>query len=368
MTDPSVSTPGLGIQCEQCHGTGQADDVNGHTNTGVVISGDLAVLGQSQVCGQCHGSYTNVPGTLGIYGYTTNLQMRTFVDVNGVSGGQSYTKIPTEAEFMASPAAYWMFPNGDNAKGGHYYYDEWAASAHSYRAALTKATDPDAMAFQASGKGIYSNNLFGTNTVAAGCYKCHTGEGYLQTKGDPIAQGFTPAADTVGKMGQECVTCHNGHPDGVGAANVVRDPDKAGVRSAKGLSVDNASICEDCHNWQMEVLGTTPNPAPMADLSAHGGASHPQRETLHARSVMLDVAGGSEFMPGRRVRELPHGQDQQGREPHLPRHEAHAAGRRGAVEHRRWRRLPGRGLLQRLPSEPHARGAPGQHRRVADQR
>ena len=66
-----MSDPGLGIQCEQCHGTGQADPaVNGHTNTGVVVSGDLAVLGQSQVCGQCHGSYTNVAGTLGIYGYT----------------------------------------------------------------------------------------------------------------------------------------------------------------------------------------------------------------------------------------------------------------------------------------------------------
>ena len=48
----------------------------------------------------------------------------------------------------------------------------------------------------------------------------------------------------------------------------------------------------------MEVLGTTPNPAPMADISAHGGASHPQRETLHGRSVMLDVAAGSEYMPG----------------------------------------------------------------------
>ena len=99
-------------------------------------------------------------------------------------------------------------------------------------------------------------------------------------------------------MGQECITCHNGHPDGIGAANVVRAPDKAGVRSAKGLTVDNQSICEDCHNWQMEVLGETPNPAPMADLAAHGGASHPQRETLHARSVMYDVADGSDFMPG----------------------------------------------------------------------
>ena len=194
MSDASVSTPGLGIQCEQCHGTGQAS-ATGHMITGVNVSTTLDVLGQSQVCGQCHGSFTTVAGTLGIYGYTTNIALRNFVDVNGVSGGQSYTKIPTETEFAASPAAYWMFPNGSNAKGGHYYYDEWAASAHSYRPALAfTSPDPapaDAMAFQASGKGVYSNNLFGTDTVAAGCYKCHTGEGYLQTKGDDLARTWS---------------------------------------------------------------------------------------------------------------------------------------------------------------------------------
>ncbi len=220
--------------------------------------------------------------------------MRDFVDINSVSGTQSYTKIPTEDEFSLDPKGYWMFPNGSNAKGNHYYYNEWAASGHSYRAALTK-TDPDAMAFQAAGNGHYSNNM---DAGMNGCYKCHTGEGYLQTKGDPIAKDLVLTKDNVGKMGQECITCHNGHPDGIGADNVVREPDKAGQRSAKGLTVDNASICEDCHNWQMEVLGTTPNPAPMADLSAHGGASHPQRETLHGRSVMYDVADGEEYMPG----------------------------------------------------------------------
>jgi hypothetical protein len=296
MTSAPVSYPGLGIQCEQCHGTGQYDAVNGHTNTNVNISGSLEVLGQSQVCGQCHGSYTNLSTTLGIYGYTTNLQMRDFVDINGVNG-QSYTKIPTDAEFALAPTTYWMYPNGSNARGNHYYYNEWAASAHSYKAAYTSAS-PEAMAYQASGKGIYSNNLFGTNTVAAGCYKCHTGEGYLQTKGDPIAQDFVADQTNVGKMGQECITCHNGHPSAVGAEDVVREPDQAGERSAKGLNVANQSICEDCHNWQMEVLSTTPNPVPMADLSAHGGASHPQRENLHARSVMYDVADGSEYMPG----------------------------------------------------------------------
>jgi hypothetical protein len=297
MTSAPVSYPGLGIQCEQCHGTGQASATEDHMGTGVKVSTDLETLGNSQVCGQCHGSYTNLSTTLGIYGYTTNLAMRDFVDVNGVSGGQSYTKIPTEDEFALSPTAYWMYPNGSNAKGNHYYYDEWAASAHSYRAIYSSAS-PEAMAFQASGKGIYSNNLFGTNTVAVGCYKCHTGEGYLQTKGDPLAQGFTATQANVGMMGQECVTCHNGHPDGIGSANVVRDPDKAGERSAAGLTVANASICEDCHNWQMEVLGATPNPVPMADIAAHGGASHPQRETLHGRSVMYDVANGDEYMPG----------------------------------------------------------------------
>ena len=99
MTDPAVSYAGLGIQCEQCHGTGVASATEGHTNTGVKISSDLETLGQSQVCGQCHGSYTNLSTTLGIYGYTTNLAMRDFVDINGVTGGQSYTKIPTEDEF-----------------------------------------------------------------------------------------------------------------------------------------------------------------------------------------------------------------------------------------------------------------------------
>jgi hypothetical protein len=298
MNDPTVSYPGLGIQCEQCHGTGQSDAVNGHTNTGVDISGSLAVLGQSQVCGQCHGSYTNLPNTLGIYGYTTNLKMRDFVDVNGASGGQSYTKIPTEDEFALAPTTYWMYPNGSNAKGNHYYYDEWAASGHSYRAALATATptaNPDAMAYQAAGNGHYNNNM---DAGMSGCYKCHTGEGYLQSKGDPIAQDLTLTKDNVGQMGQECITCHNGHPSAVGAEDVVRQPDQAGERSAKGLNVSNQSICEDCHNWQMEVLGATPNPVPMTDLSAHGGASHPQRETLHARNVMYDVANGSEYMPG----------------------------------------------------------------------
>jgi len=295
MEDPAVSYAGLGIQCENCHGTG-VDAVTaggGHMGSGTQVSTSLETLGQSQVCGQCHGSYTDVAGTVGIYGYTTNLPLRNFVDVNGVFSGQSYTKIPTVAEFMATPTAYWMFPNGSQAKGSHYYYDEWSASAHSYRGALT-STSPDAMTFQAAGNGHYSNSM---DPSLSGCYKCHTGEGYLKSKDAAIAKNFTPASDNVGKMGQECITCHNGHPSAVGAANVVRKPDPAGVRSATGLSKANDSICEDCHNWQYEVLGTKPAYAPLADLTAHAAPSHPQRETLEGRS-MVEVPTAGQFMPG----------------------------------------------------------------------
>ena len=98
-------------------------------------------------------------------------------------------------------------------------------------------------------------------------------------------------------MGQECVTCHQGHPSAIGAEDVVREPDKAGERSATGLTADNASICEDCHNWQYEVQGTAPAYKPLASLTSRGGPSHPQRETHHGR-VMLDVPAAGEFMPG----------------------------------------------------------------------
>ncbi|MFA4964987.1 MAG: ammonia-forming cytochrome c nitrite reductase subunit c552 [Thermoleophilia bacterium] len=300
MSDPTVSYPGMSIQCENCHGTGVADDA-GHGGTGVQVTTSLATLGQSQVCGQCHGSYTTVAGTLGIYGYTTNQRMADFVDVNGVSGGQSYTYIPTEEEFLAAPTAYWMFPNGSNAKGGHYYYDEWAASAHSYRGALYYASPSpapaDAMAFQAAGHGH-----FNAKTSGLDCARCHTGEGYLESKNAKIAEDFTPTNDNVGFMGQECSVCHNAHPADLAEENVVRAPDAAGSRSAAGLSVGNSSICEDCHNWQYEVQGTLPVVKPLASLSSRGGPSHPQRETYQGR-VMLDVPAAGQFMPGAKCEE-----------------------------------------------------------------
>ena len=309
-TNPAVSQPGMSIQCESCHGTGVAADASagGHFNTGTKLSAgnpnaafNIEVLGNSQVCGACHASYTNT-GPLGIFGYTADKRLADFVNVSGTPAGRApYTKIPTEAEFLASPLAYSMFPNGDNATGHHFYYNEWQASAHSWRGALT-TDSADASAYQQLGTSHYSNSF--DPTLSSGCYKCHTGEGYLTSKNATVAKYMpSPAASNVGLMGQECITCHTGHPAGTDPANagVMRAPDPAGVRSNTGRTTANASICEDCHNWQYETQGlATPgsagfNYAPVANLTGHT-PSHPQRETLHGRS-MVEIAPASEFMP-----------------------------------------------------------------------
>lgn len=300
-TDATVSQPGMSIQCEACHGTGFKSTTNttkhwnsgtqlshripaGTTATGGVLPATtVATLGQSQVCGQCHGSYTNVADTLGIYGYTPNLPLRAFVDINGTpAGSASYTYTPTEAEFLANPTMYWMFPNGSSAKGNHYYYDEWAASGHAVRGALTAAS-PD---YMLGATGSHYN----ATTSPLGCAKCHTGEGYLQSKNAAIMTGFTPTNSNTGFMGTECISCHNPHPSSVGGADTIRTPDAAGVRSNAGRTTANNSLCEDCHNYQVEVLGS-----PIA-LGA-SRVSHPQREVLAGRG-MYDVPEAKPFMPG----------------------------------------------------------------------
>lgn len=335
-TNPAVSTPGMSIQCEACHGTGfkSSTFTTKHWNSGtqlshrvptgtVVASGGVlpgttySTLGQSQVCGQCHGSYTTVAGTLGIYGFTPNLPLRNFVNING--GTPSYTYTPTEAEFLAAPTSYYLFPNGSNAKGNHYYYNEWATSAHAYRGAwLSTASghneDPDAL--PGGTAGHYNSKGSGLD-----CARCHTGEGYLISKQIGMWADLTPTTGTptsatqvqVGYMGQECIVCHDAHPAGVGVETNIREADAAGVRSnaanaaitAAGLPANttaNASMCEDCHNWQLEVQGTAPTIKPQASLASRGGPSHPQRETLHGR-VMLEVPAAGEFMPGAECQE-----------------------------------------------------------------
>ncbi len=291
----STYVPGSSIQCELCHGTGVAAavDAGGHWNSGVKVVGygtnPYSKVGSnkvldSQICGACHVTSSNATGTLGTVGFTPDQRLADFISVAST--------IPAEADFEADPAirsGARFYPNGANKAMHHSYYNEWAVSAHSYRGQLTSSS-VDALPFQKAGHGHYNPT---TNTSLA-CAKCHTGEGYLYRKNAPIMQGYTLATATAGFYGQECAVCHYSHePDGSGLG--VREPDTAGVGSAAGLSTANSSMCEDCHNWQQEVQGTT--------FSATSGrVSHPQREVLHGRG-MPDVPVMPEFMPGAKCEE-----------------------------------------------------------------
>ena len=159
----------MSIQCEACHGTGLSRTAAGgaefderHWNSGTQISHRegantfASTLGNSQVCGQCHGSFaplfddTGKQITFGsnatsgaAYGYTPNRPLRDFVNVDGVTTkvaascaatdchsetapdgtvitprdagvaqAITYTTIPSEAGFLAHPTWFYMFPNG----------------------------------------------------------------------------------------------------------------------------------------------------------------------------------------------------------------------------------------------------------------
>lgn len=277
--------PGSSIQCERCHGTGVAAAAGsgGHFSSGVKIVGYLSStaaskkLLDSQVCGQCHASYKSG----NVYGFTPDTTISAYVTQ------YSQADVPTVASFTANPGAYKFFPNGQNKSLKHVYYTEWAMSAHSWRGALTSSS-PNATPYQKLGAGHFTNTLGGVL-----CNRCHTGEGYMKRKGVPIMASFVESATQEGFLGQECSACHQAHGAPTDNGMQVRDPEKAGgAYSTNGLTVDNQSICEDCHNWQAEVLGT-----PIVPQSTGRGPSHPQREVFHGRAF-FEVAHAPDFMPG----------------------------------------------------------------------
>ena len=285
--DPASYMDGASVQCERCHGVGLPTDASGgHWSSGVKIVGyntltmnrnakssSQRVL-NSDVCGQCHGSFK----TGNILGYTTDQRLSMFVTQ------YSKTDVPTEAQFLANPAGYKFFPNGENKGMKHSYYTEWAMSGHSWRGALTTSS-PDATPYQKTGASRFSSN----SSVL--CNRCHTGEGYLKRRGVYIMDGWTEATANAGQLGQECAVCHISHgEDGSGLS--VRKPEAAGVGSAAGYATGNTSLCEDCHNWQVEITGS-----PVVPTTAGRGPSHPQREIYKGRKVMFDVADAGEFMP-----------------------------------------------------------------------
>lgn len=324
----AASYDGLGVQCEHCHGSGLSDDDVGtkHWNTGTELAHRLptvtinaqtvksttkSTLGRSDLCGVCHG-LRSAPSVTGVvpyfFGYTSNLFARDFVSVNASRGANApYTYTPTDEQFVSKPATYALYPNGNPRSGGHggNQYWAWAASAHAVRVQYG-LNDPDNL----PGAKNTRFNLAGVTTLVE-CLRCHTGEGYLTSKVPQIEEspvksvwdGYDVTKTTAGFMGQECVTCHNPHPGSSDASDTLRHADPAGMRSNYGRTTDNASMCEDCHNWQVEVLA---NSLPLSEFNPQalpGRVSHAQRELLHGMkrdgaSVMWDVEDMGEFMPG----------------------------------------------------------------------
>jgi Zn-finger protein len=316
---------GSGIQCEKCHGTGVAASMSsgGHWTSGVKIVGynTSATLGvakaastkllDSQVCGQCHASFKSGNSA----GFTPDATLTDFVTL------YTLADVPTTSAFSISTSKF--FPNSVNGRGQsssglggqsnlhHSYYTEWALSGHSWRGALTSSS-PNATPYQKTVAKHFSSN----NSIL--CNRCHTGEGYLKRKlavdtptgyGDIMAS-VPETTSAEGQLGVECADCHISHGADTATSTAsalssneaigmsVRAPEKAnGSYSTKGLSVDNASICEDCHNWQQEVMGTTPTlPAtPTVVGVVNKYVSHPQREIYHGRA-MLEIPAASVFM------------------------------------------------------------------------
>ena len=319
-TDPSTN-PSLaasyqaasGIQCERCHGTGQAAAsfaVGEHWSSGVKIVGwdttstnpNARAASQnildSQTCGQCHGTFKTGGSTLG---FTNDQSLMTF------EGNGSYfygrTDVPTDASYTANPSAYSFYPTGQDKTLRHDEYTEWAMSPHSLRAQLT-STSPNATPYQKSGwvernenaangtPGKVETSHFTESIASTGCNQCHTGEGYMKRKGVAIIQNLTESTSTEGFLGTECSSCHIVHGASTAVGMALRPPEQAfGATgtSTYGIPQSNTSICEDCHNWQLEVLGLP--------LTVTSSLSHPQREIYEGRAF-FEVPQASTFMPG----------------------------------------------------------------------
>ncbi|MEN6429616.1 MAG: carboxypeptidase-like regulatory domain-containing protein, partial [Coriobacteriales bacterium] len=291
---------GASIQCEVCHGTGTpAGTVGNHfgsfTSNVKILKG--AELLDSGVCGQCHG---RAEGGSTV-GYTPDQNLLQFIDA------WDKEDVPTEATWngginAATGKAWAFFPNGANRNQKHSYYNEWALSGHAYRGAyMNDRENPRVTPYMANHTGHY-NAL--TNGGTQACAKCHTGEGYTVRKGLTLMEDYDLATEPTGMYGQECVTCHIPHgadtAEGEAVGMAVREPEK----TPSQLGVVNTSICEDCHNWELDVeeheFDATPSKvATPSALTGRGGSfmNHATREVYNGVG-MFDVEQAGKFMPG----------------------------------------------------------------------
>lgn len=301
-TDPADKlAAGASIQCENCHGTGEASEaVSNHygpfTSNVKILKGTQLL--DSQLCGQCHGAWEG--GNM--RGYTPDQNILTF--------GNPYdlADVPTEATWnggkLPGTTTNWrFFPSGQNRSAKHSYYTEWAMSGHSYRGQyFDEATgqtenDPRVTPYQKEVGGHYAPDASFANI---NCTKCHTGEGYAKRKGLAIMKDFVPTTSNTGYMGIECANCHIAHGTDEDNNMGLRKPDSAPTLG--GITM--TSICEDCHNWQLEMeakpVVTDPAPegyygTPARTVADFGGYIHPTREIYNGIG-MFEVPDAGKFM------------------------------------------------------------------------
>jgi hypothetical protein len=321
---------GAGVQCENCHGTGQASTTAAHWDTGVMITtqagandiyhrpsnAEARSILRSDVCGQCHGSYK----TSNFLGYTPNKNLYSFA-----SSQIGASEIPTEGAFAADVAGFeanWTTYNGGNKRlvyrylwpGGinsgymfekpdgsgtyqagmkHVYYTEWALTGHSYRSRLTSMS-ADASMYQKSTtqNGLGGGGISWRADRDARCYKCHAGEGYAISKGDPMAEGFDPTTAGMGYLGVECSSCHVLH-------NAGTEKDGAVGMALREPEPGNNTICEDCHKDRRLVMDD-PIAYPIVPIHWNGtsftGGFHAAQGLMLGGEGMYDVPKIEGFM------------------------------------------------------------------------
>jgi len=286
----------LSIQCEVCHGSGENAGAHFGSVPEIVndndVSGVNADLLNAQVCGQCHVSglakETNVLGALfsTANGYTVDETLTDYFDV--------YSTVPTEGQFLASPSTYRFYPTGANRSMRHSYYNEWLQN---------KA---------ANGKGHmdpYNNSVNG-NAEGNLCIKCHSGQGFLYRIGATNGNNVVPTGASNTTMvdsqptttqvlaenfGISCQVCHTGH---VGYNTAGDDVD-----FQRKWDSGETVTCEDCHNWQFEVMNQTLQTevidAVTYDRPALNASrvSHPQREMLHGGEALAILETGTDANP-----------------------------------------------------------------------
>ncbi len=265
MKDPTVSYAGLGIQCEQCHGTGAgrhgARSRHDRRRRLQRPRGPGSVPGLRPVPRQLHQ-----PGQharhLRLHHQPPDARLRRH------QRGERRPVVhqdPERRRIPLSPTAYYMFPNGSNASGNHYYYNEWAASGHSYRGALT-AEDPDAMAFQAAGNGHFNASDAGISAAPSATPARTT----CSSKGDQIARTSRRPRTTSARWARSASPATTGIRPRSAPKTSSASPTRPASAAPRASPSTTPSICEDCHNWQYEVLGTSPT-------TSRRPTSHPRR-------------------------------------------------------------------------------------------